>query len=248
MTRLERLRPGFESPKSRPVWETRLLSPLFIISEYLEDVVARVDAPLLDRLFYIVLIFDTPQLSQFFARTLNIQSLVGARIVFSDSHVVVTSPQTFPRSFELGVSCRQSDWQLSSLAQVCSSSFPQVLIRMVEHLHISETEYDPQRWQDDIEGSQWLEALRQFTALKDLHVSREFLPRIAPAFQGNGGTRDRSVACLAESFLGGTPPDRSVRTYPRSPGEVRRRPVPCRSPYHCLPLEQKTRQVIGVGG
>ena len=74
------------------------------------------------------------------------------------------------------------------MAQVCSSSFPQVLIRMVEHLHISDGKYRrPPLWQDDIEGSQWVEALRPFTALKDLHVSREFLPSMAPAFQELAG-------------------------------------------------------------
>ena len=98
---------------------------------------------------------------------------------------MVKSPQTFHKGFELEVRHKQSDWQLSSLAQVCCSSFPHLfsqvlLIRMVEHLHISEIEYNRPCWQDDIEGSQWLEALRPFTALKDLYVFQEFLPRIAP--------------------------------------------------------------------
>ena len=199
LTRLESLWLGFESPPSRPVRVTRRLHPptrstllsltyfqFAGVSEYLEDFMARIDAPLLDTLYitcFHQLIIDTPQIAQFFARTPNFQSLVGAHIVFSDSHVVVTSP----RGFQLGVRCKHSDWQLSSLAQVCTSSFPQVLIRTVEHLHISEAKYERPRWQDDIEGSQWVEALRPFTALKDLHVSREFLPRIAPAFQELAG-------------------------------------------------------------
>jgi hypothetical protein len=89
----------------------------------------------------------------------------------------------------LRISCRQSDWQLSSLAQVCSSSFPQVLVPTgtVERLDICEMKYDRPRWQDDIEDSQWLEVLHPFTALKDLYVSREFLPRIAPALQELAG-------------------------------------------------------------
>ena len=218
LTRLESLRLGFESPKSRPVRETQrpylptrstLLALTYFgfggVSEYLEDLVARIDAPLLNSLFISLfhqLIFDTPQLAQFFARTPNIQSLVGAHFVFSDRHVAVKFPQTFPRGFELEVSCKQSDWQLSSLAQVCSSSFPQVLIRTVEHLHIFETEYGlPPRWQDDIEGSQWLEALRPFTTLKNLHLSREFLPRIAPALQELAGEHLAEVLPALESIV-----------------------------------------------
>ena len=219
LTRLEQLLLRFESPLSRPVRETRRPHPttrstllaltyfLFEgVSEYLEDLVARINAPVLDRFFitfFHQLIFDTPLLVQFFARTPNFQSLVGAHIIFSDRHVAVRSPHTNPRGFQLVVHCRQSDWQLSSLAQVCSSSFPQVLIRMVEHLHISEDEYEYERphWQDDIEVSQWLEGLRPFTALKHLHVSREFLPRIAPALQELAGEPVTEVLPALQSLF-----------------------------------------------
>ena len=156
LTRLEQLSLRFESPLSRPVRETRRLHPptrstlLALtyfwfegVSEYLEDLVAQINVPLLDYLnitFFHQPIFDTPQLAQFLARTLNFQSLVEAHTVSYDGHVVVIFPQTFLRGPLLEVRCKQSDWQLSSLAQVSSSSFPQVLIRMVELLHISETE------------------------------------------------------------------------------------------------------------
>jgi hypothetical protein len=205
LTRLETFWLGFESPLSHPVRESRRPHPptrsalpaltyfgFGGVSEYLEDLVARIDAPLLNGLhisFFHQLIFDTPQLAQFLARTPNIQPPVDARIVFNDYCVKVTSPDMLPRSFSLGISCRQSDWQLSSLAQVCSSSFPQVLVPTgtVERLAIREEHLYRPRWQDDIEDSQWLEVLHPFTALKDLYVSREFLPRIAPALQELAG-------------------------------------------------------------
>jgi len=221
LTRLERLTLGFNSPLSRPVRESRRLHPLTRsalpaltyfrfkgVSEYLEDLVARIDAPLLDRLditFFHRLIFDTPQLTQFVARTPNMRPPAEARIVFSDRDVEVTSPQTLSRRFALRISCRQSDWQLSSLAQVCSSSFP---IYTVERLHICENEYYRPRWEDDIEDSQWLEVLHPFTALKDLHVSQEFLPRIAPALQQLAG---EVLPYLQSVFLGGLHPSRPVR-------------------------------------
>jgi hypothetical protein len=220
LTRLERLYLGFESPLSRPIRENRRPHPLAHValpaliyfrfegvSEYLEDLVARVDAPLLDGLdirFFHQLIFDTPQLAQFFARTPNIHPPVEAHIVFSDSHVEVISSQTFPRKFALGISCRHSDWQLSSLARACSSSFPQASIPTVEHLHICEAglRYDRRpRWQDDIEDSQWLEVLHPFTALKHLHVSREFLPSIAPAFQELAAERVTEVLPALQSLF-----------------------------------------------
>jgi hypothetical protein len=202
LTRLEGLWLGFESPLSRPIRESRRPRPptrsalpaltyfsFEGVSEYLEDLVARVDAPLLNTLhitFFHQLIFDTPQLAQFLARTPNIQPPVDARITFSDYVVKVTSVTP---NFVLRISCRQLDWQLSSLAQVCSSSFPQVLVptSTVERLDIREMYPGRLRWQDDIENSQWLEVLHPFTAAKDLYVSREFLPRIAPALQELAG-------------------------------------------------------------
>jgi hypothetical protein len=213
LTRLESLALEFESPLSRPVRQSRRPRPptrsalpaltyfeFSGVSEYLEDLVARIDTPLLDTLhiiFFHQLIFDTPQLAQFLARTPNIQPPVDARIAFSDYYVEVIS---VPTNFVLWISCRQSDWQLSSLAQVCSSSFPQVLVPTgtVERLVICERKYNPTRWQDDIEDSQWLEVLHPFTAVKDLHVSREFLPRIAPALQELAG---QVLPCLQNLFL-----------------------------------------------
>jgi hypothetical protein len=224
LTRLETLSLDFKSPQSRPIRESRRLHPptrsalpalthfwFTGVSEYLEDLVARIDAPLLDGFnitFFHQLIFDTPQLTQFVARTPSIQPPAEAYIVFSNRYVEVTSPWTFPRNFELSISCRQSDWQLSSLAQVCSSSFPQVLIPTVERLYIGErNEYIRPCWQDDIEDSQWLEVLQPFTALKILRVSREFLPRIAPAFQELAGV----LPALQSLFLEELHPSGPVR-------------------------------------
>ncbi|KAF8503244.1 hypothetical protein F5888DRAFT_1886945 [Russula emetica] len=202
LTRLERLSLVFKSPLSRPIRESRRLHPLTRsalpaltyfrfegVSEYLEDLVARIDAPLLDSFiiwFFHQLIFDTPQLAQFVARTPNILPPVEVCISFSDYGVAVTSPPTFqvPIKFTLGINCRQPDWQLSCLTQVCSSSFPEAFIPTVEHLYING--WEP-RWQDDIEDSQWLEALHPFTAVKCLYLSQAFASCIAPALQELAG-------------------------------------------------------------
>jgi hypothetical protein len=181
----------------------------------LDDLVARINAPLLDSLyieFFHQLIFDTPQLVQFFVRTPNIQPPVEACIVFRDRSVEIASPKIFPSRVMLRISCSESDWQLSSLAQVYSSSLPEAFIPTVERLIIREDEYRRPSWQDDIEDSQWLEVLHPFTALKDLHVSREFLPRIAPAFQELAGERVTEVLpALQCLFLEDLPPSGPVR-------------------------------------
>jgi hypothetical protein len=90
LTRLESLFIGFKSPQSRPNRKSPRLRPptctlLPVLtrlwfkgaSEYLEDLVARIDAPLLDKLkitFFHQLMFDTPELTQFIDRTPNFKT------------------------------------------------------------------------------------------------------------------------------------------------------------------------------
>jgi hypothetical protein len=197
LTSLETFVIQFESPTSlsdrrsrHPPPQTRTLLPILTVlrfkgvAEYLEDLVARIDAPLLDKLDIICfhqLIIDSPQLTQFISRSPKFKAQDEARVVFFDWDVLVTLPQTSNEALKLRVSCRQPDWQLSSLAQVCGSSIPQTHIRAVEHLYILEDRLSD--WQDDIENSQWLEVLQPFTAVKDLYVSLKLTQRIAPALQ-----------------------------------------------------------------
>jgi hypothetical protein len=216
-----RCRPDRRSRRPRPPPPTPTLLPVLTklcfkgVSEYLEDLVAQIDAPILDKLditFFHQLIFDTPQLTQFITRTPKFKAHDEARVFFADWHVWVTLPQAHDGGLELAISCSHSDWQLSSLAQVCSSSFPQPLISAVEHLYILENRFSHLRWQDNIESSQWLELLRPFTAVKGLYISREFAPRIAPALQELVGERETEVLpALQTLFLEETIPSGHIQ-------------------------------------
>ena len=208
LTRLELICIGFESPRSCPPREgrhrlpTRSVLPaltdlMFIgLSEYLEDLVARIDAPLLNRLyisFFHQVIFDTPQLAQFLSRTPKLKACDEARLIFSDLHATITLPGRDNLGLQLGISCRRSDWQLSSLAQVCTSSLPQALTPMLEHLHILEDISWRPLWQDDLANDHWLELFHQFTTVRNLYLSPEFVPRIAPTLQELVGERVTEV-------------------------------------------------------
>jgi hypothetical protein len=214
LTRLKSLFIGFESRPERnsrrPPPQTRTLLPIltklefFGVGEYLEDFVARIDAPLLKKLyitFFHRLIFDTPQLTQFISRTPKFMAQDEARVFFSNQEVSVTLPQTSDGVLLLGISCRHSDWQLLSLTQVCSLSFPRVFIPAVEHLYIVEERFSRLNWQDDIESSQWLELFHPFIAVKGLYISREFAPHIAPALQELGGRVTEVLPALQSIFL-----------------------------------------------
>ena len=202
LPRLEKLCLGFESPRSRPSRPlsppTRSVLPALIklyftgVSEYLEDLLARIDSPLLDRLeiaFFHQLIFDTPQLIQFITRTPTLH-VDRARVDFTNLHVRVTFQTTSSsHHLTLAILCRKPEWQLSSMAQICTSFVPRLMVGL---LSIRERSRSKLEWQDDIEYNQWLELLRPFTGVKDLYLSKEFAPRIAPSLQGliGGGTTE----------------------------------------------------------
>jgi hypothetical protein len=207
---LETLYLGFESPRSRPNRETRRLPPptrsvlpaliklhFTGVSEYLEDLVARIDSPLLDCLdisLFHQLIFDTPELTQFISRTPTLEVHDQAWVEFFDLYVRVTFPKrSSGYHLALKVTCRRPEWQLSSMAQICTSFFPQSFIHMVERFFIRERNHSKLEWQDDIEFSQWLELLHPFTAVKDLYLFKEVAPRIATSLQELVGGRTTEV-------------------------------------------------------
>jgi hypothetical protein len=98
-----------------------------------------------------------------------------------------------------------SEWQLSSLEQVCTLSFAPV--PALEDLYILEDRIQPPDWQDDVENTLWLELLHPFVTLKNLYVSKEFVPRIAPALQDLVGGRSTEVLPTLENiFLEGFQP------------------------------------------
>ena len=213
LTGLKSLIIKFESPRSRPDRRrrppllTRTLFPALTrfefkgVSEYLDDLVARIDAPLLNNFhitFFHQLIFDTPQLAQFISRTpkFNLKACNHVLAEFSHQDVRISTISTTDWALILKISCRQLDWQLSSLAQVCGPIF----IPRIEHLYIFADVYSS-FWQDDIEIGQWLELLHRLTAVKDLHISREFVPQIAPTLQELVGGRATEVLPVLQTLF-----------------------------------------------
>ena len=177
---------------------------------------ARIDAPLLDSIwitFFHQLIFDIPQLAQFMRRTTRLQAPNEAHVDFNDYSVQIGS-RPLERASEdrsrLRFSCRDLDWQLSSLAQILTSFFPSVY--MVEHLYISVPRNLPSQWQDVTENVQWLEFFHPFTGVKNLHVCEEYAQCIAPALQEIVGERVTDVLPTLEGlFLEDLPPSGPVK-------------------------------------
>jgi hypothetical protein len=225
LTRLKQLDLAFQSPRSRPDKEsrcpplpTRTLLPTLIdfcfdgASDYLEDFVARIDAPLLNRMnieFFHQVTLDTPQLAQFISRIPHFRARDEARVLFSDDEVSITLPGPFDQGFDLEARCEQLDLQLAFVAQACSSSFPRALITTVERLYMWYWSGDQP---DNIENSKWLELLRPFTTVKGLYLSRKLVPCIAATLRGLAGERVTEVLpALQGLFVEGNHPSRSDR-------------------------------------
>jgi hypothetical protein len=175
------------------------------VGEYLEDLVARIDAPLLNYIsieFFGEPMFDTAQLVQLIRRTPKFNAFKEARVIFFNSKVEVTiSNPLSNQSIMLGIECRQSSLQLSSLAQVCGPSL--LPLPTVEHLYIYENRFllFPPPWKDD-KITQWLELFQPFTALKNLYLSNDLAPRIMPMFRNLVGERVEEVLpALQNIFL-----------------------------------------------
>ena len=193
LTKVEDLSIGFEpSYIDQKIWRspspTRTVFPALTrfryegSVEYIEDLVARIDTPLIDDIwitFRCEPTFSIPQVAQFMKRTTRFQALNEAHV---NQHLYGIQVDSFPSSSyrshktseKSGITflCKNNR-QPSRLANVFTSLFPSIYI--VEHLYIV-----PSSWQEDFVNSQWLELFRPFTGVRDLYVSEEF---IVPALQ-----------------------------------------------------------------
>jgi hypothetical protein len=232
LTRLEKLFLRFLSPRSQADRASRRPPPLTRVSlpaltslefkgdsEYLEDIVSRLEAPLLihaEIKFFNQLIFDTPLLRHFISRTTTFREAYRAYISCQEDTVLFSLYSQNGTDEEatvmLRISCEPLDWQISSLAQVCSTSFPP--LPALEHLHI-DIETDPHsslEWQDDMEDTQWLELLHPFTSVKDLRLCKDSVAFIALSLQDLSGERITEVLPALENlFLEGPQPSGPVK-------------------------------------
>jgi hypothetical protein len=208
--RCPRPRPGLDGLRLPPPPPTRSILPSLTeirfkgASEYLEEILARIDAPGLNKLritFFNQIIFDTPQLFRFISRTPILRAPEKGHITFDSKAIIVRFPSqtSYYTPLRVQVSCTASEWQLSSLKQVCTSSLPPV--STLEDLSIFEHQVARPRWQDDVENTLWLELLHPFVAVKNLYLCKELVPRIAPALQELVGGRTTEVLPALENIF-----------------------------------------------
>ena len=188
LTQLRSLSIDFESPgflpdrtSQRPPLPTHaVLTTLTIlsfrgVSEYFEDLFTGFDAPHIRYAtidLFNQLVFDIPQFTLFIGRTDQFKSPYRVVVVFKRGFVCIRLG-----GFHLSILSRGLDWQVSSMAQICSQS--STLLSSVEELEIREGVFPsdyPEIYEgefrpdieDDIDSTQWPELFRPFTAVKTL--------------------------------------------------------------------------------
>jgi hypothetical protein len=216
LTSLEVLRLHYLSPRSRPVHQTpppltrSILPALAIIefngdSEYLEEILAGVDAPRVKNLyitFFKQIIFDTPQLFQLISQRPTLRAPEMGCIKFDSQIIIVkfrsrTSSSRFEK-LRVEIPCTASEWQLLSLERTCLP-----LVSTLKDLSIYNSErqlYSSPRWTNTL----WLELLRPLAAVKNLYLSENSVRRIARALRELVGGRTTEVLPALENiFLDG---------------------------------------------
>jgi hypothetical protein len=143
------------------------------ISKYLDCLVARIDAPTLgdiDITFFSQPTMDASQIGRFIERTDMRTSLIRA-VVQTSAHAIsiffTNSSTSTP--LHLQISCKQFDWQVFCMAQVCGHFSP--FLSRVEELSINTTESSSGR--GDLGSEQWLELIRSFGGTRDIWVTDE---------------------------------------------------------------------------
>ena len=202
LSSLQTLFLALRSPQSRPNWESRRPLPLkrsvspalngFCFDsaiEYLEDLVTYIDTPQLSYLniTFDPIDFDGPRLAQIISRT-PILAGCDAHVEFDQLTARVRLPSPLKDSV-IGISFGPPNCRLSSVAQACNSGFPP--LSMIEDLYIVDR-YSQERsihWKKGaIEDVSWLELLLPFPAVKNLYLSKDFMPGIAASLQEVVGT------------------------------------------------------------
>jgi hypothetical protein len=167
--------------------------------------VARIDAPLLDFIWITLIcqpVFDISQLVKFMRHTTRFQALNQAHVTFHHYCVQIEPFPPTPTPDEnsgLRISCKESCWQLSSLAQVFTLFIPSICT--VDHLYIYGARYILVSWQHYVKNIEWLEIFHPFTSVKNLYMNKEFASCVAPSLKDLVGERATDVLPALESIF-----------------------------------------------
>jgi hypothetical protein len=198
MPRLETLRFQFHSPESFPNRESRRHPPLARsalpalrellfagVDEYFEDLVARVDTPVIRELEMTSFhrhFYDFSKLSQFIGRVEVFKLPARADIYFlnhsADVSISLITGTDGPARLSLNISCNELHRQLRYFVQLFSSSL--LPFSDVEWLSISSPyQFQQSQWGPTAKDFLWLDLLHAFPAVKVLVIDKNSVTPVA---------------------------------------------------------------------
>ena len=162
------------------------------VPEYMEDLVAQIDAPLLDSMlitFFHQEVLEVAQLAKFVRRGGKLSLLGRAQVTFADDYIQLMlseksiAERVEPKTLKLALACYERVFQVSYLAQFCASCLP--TLSPFESLDILHSYDCTWAWEDVMHLSpQWLELLRLFNTVKDLRLQKYVASRVAQSLRG----------------------------------------------------------------
>jgi hypothetical protein len=202
MPQLETLRIIFHAPvpnrdlerqlTNRPV-TIRVILPnlrwfgLRSTSTYMEALLPRITAPLLERLeawFFLQLSLSVPRLLEFMSPLESLR-FGSAKFHFLDNTVYLRVYPHFGAptfSFSAGLWCKHIDWQVSFATQLFRTL--RTVFSAVKHLTLEfQRSYRSSEMINDADRTQWRELLGSFSNVKILRVNEDFCRQISRSLQ-----------------------------------------------------------------
>ena len=179
-----------------PPLEERIVLPTLTFlqyrgtSKFLDSFVARIDAPRLENInitFFFQPTMDASELAQFIQRTEMQTSLIQADVETSAHDISISfTDSSASTPLRLQISCKQLDWQLFSMAQVCDQFSP--FLCRIENLGVNTIKSSS--GQDEVVGERWLQLLFAISGTKKIRMaaSSELVTRILQAFPPTNGS------------------------------------------------------------
>ena len=197
------------------------------VTDYLEDLVGRIDAPLLDSVCITPLygrITEFSQLGRFIGLTERFQEFNEAHVVFDYCVEIKFLPPTrildvrseFRIPYKFGQWRTLTQWRARALTRVLTSfSATFSSVYTVEHLYISfpgDLWSRWSRWSYVLTNMHWLDFFRPFTTVKNLYLCKKVAEFISSALQELVGESVTSAFPALESiFLEELEPSRPVQ-------------------------------------
>ncbi|KAI0302779.1 hypothetical protein BC826DRAFT_966043 [Russula brevipes] len=215
LNRLKSLSFGSQSPRSRPDQpspppQTRVVLPALTdlafhgAAHYLDDFLARIDTPVLNKFSMALLLddlfFDFPELMQFIDRAKGLKPYKVARVAFTPKSIQLSLTEPLPLSLE--IMCDIIDLKVLAMSLACGQLSP--FLSLVERLDLA-ADHRPSLSHEEyyMLSFRFLGLFEPFPAIRSLRVSESLISFIVPALQrliGEGATE--VLPNLRDLFMG----------------------------------------------